>query len=75
MVDPFEVNQVFRPTKEPKSYPLDLTFTEDGDRHIRRPHDDALVVTLTLARLNVHQIPIDNESLVNVLYKQALDKI
>lgn len=44
-------------------------------RHTRHPYDDALVVTLTLASLKVHKILVDNESLRNVLYKQALDGI
>lgn len=75
MVDSFEINQVSWPSKEPKFDPQNLTFTKNEAMHIRCPYDDAFVVTLTLVRLNVHWILVDNESSMNELYKYALDKI
>lgn len=75
MLNSFEVNQVFKPTKEPKIDPLDRTFVDGKARHNRHPHYDTLVITSTLASLNMHRILVDNKSSMNLLYKQALDKI
>lgn len=74
-MESFEINQVDRSTKDPKFDSLYLTFTEDKAKHICRSHDDTLMVTMTLEGLKVYQILVDNGSLVNVLYKQALDKM
>jgi hypothetical protein len=32
------------------------------------PHDDALVVTLTVANHGIHRILVDNESSADILY-------
>lgn len=55
--------------------PVDVTFTEAKVKHVQDPHDDVLMVTLTLIGLNVHRILVNNGNSVNVLYKHALDKI
>ncbi|XP_058103658.1 uncharacterized protein LOC131247297 [Magnolia sinica] len=43
------IHLVDRLSKEPRMSPCSLTFTEDDARGIQHPHDDALVVTMTVA--------------------------
>lgn len=53
---------------------MDLTFIEVEAKQTLFLHDDILVVTPTLAGLNMHRILVGNGSSMNVLYRQALDK-
>ena len=49
-----------------------IAFTSDEARMIRRPHDDALVITLAIANCEVKRILVDNGSSTNVLFFSAL---
>ena len=52
-----------------------ITFTNDDLRGLHFPHDDALVISTTIANFNVQRILIDNESLADNLFISAFDKI
>ncbi|XP_024029279.1 uncharacterized protein LOC112093925 [Morus notabilis] len=52
-----------------------ITFTEEEARKLLHPHNDAIVVSLQVANSLVHRILIDNESSVDILFKDALNKI
>ena len=55
------------PTK--KSRPDDaITFTEEDVRGLQTPHDDAVVVSATIANYDVKRIFVDNESSTNILF-------
>ncbi|KAK1380928.1 hypothetical protein POM88_027672 [Heracleum sosnowskyi] len=56
-----------RPPKLFKGEAADITFTEDDARHVHQPHNDALVVTITIGGLNVHRVLVDNGSSCNIL--------
>lgn len=45
-----------RPPKLFKGEAVDITFTEDDARHVHHPHNDALVVTISISGMNVHRV-------------------
>ncbi|XP_058068317.1 uncharacterized protein LOC131217413 [Magnolia sinica] len=52
-----------------------MTFSEDDACGIQHPHDDALVVTMTIANYKVYRILIDTESSADVIYFEAFERI
>ncbi|XP_058070884.1 probable LRR receptor-like serine/threonine-protein kinase At1g56130 [Magnolia sinica] len=70
-----EVLLIGRPLKEQKVEKHNMNFTEEDARGIHHPHDDALVVTLTIANRKVFRILIDTGSSANVLFVQAFNKM
>ncbi|XP_075479300.1 uncharacterized protein LOC142520184 [Primulina tabacum] len=52
-----------------------ISFGPDDLRGIVAPHNDALVVTATVANYDVARIFIDNGSSVNILFKSTLDQM
>ncbi|XP_058068266.1 uncharacterized protein LOC131217368 [Magnolia sinica] len=62
-----------RPSKELRINPCSLTFTEDDAREIQHPHDDALVITMTIANHKVYRILVDTGSLADVIYSEAFE--
>jgi hypothetical protein len=49
-----EVYSLQRPTKTAKTESVVLSFSEEDARGVVMPHDDALVVTLTVANHGIH---------------------
>ena len=45
-----------------------ITFSEDNARGIHQPHDDALVVTMTIADFITRRVLIDNGSSADIIY-------
>jgi hypothetical protein len=45
-----------------------ITFSEDNARGIYQPHDDALVVTMTIAGFITRRVLIDNGSSADIIY-------
>ncbi|XP_058075807.1 uncharacterized protein LOC131224301 [Magnolia sinica] len=52
-----------------------LMFTEDDTHGIQQPHDDALVVAMTIANHKVYRILVDIGSSADILYSKAFDKM
>ena len=52
-----------------------ITFSEDDARGIHQPHDDALVVTMTIAGFITRRVLIDNGSSTNIIYLPAYQQI
>ncbi|XP_073272400.1 uncharacterized protein [Primulina huaijiensis] len=52
-----------------------ISFGPEDLRGIVAPHNDALVVTATIANYDVARIFIDNGSSVNILFKSTLDQM
>ncbi|XP_073061787.1 uncharacterized protein [Primulina eburnea] len=52
-----------------------ISFGPDDLRGIVAPHNNALVVTATVANYDVARIFIDNRSSVNILFKSTLDQM
>ena len=53
----------------------DITFSDRDARHVHHHYYDALVITAIVANNNVHRILVDNESSIDILYYQALQRI
>jgi hypothetical protein len=70
-----EVYSLHRPSKTAKMEPVVLSFLEEDARGVVMPHDDALVVTLTMANHGIHRILVDNESSANILYWPAFQQM
>jgi hypothetical protein len=49
-------------------------FSDDNYVGISFPHSDALVVALMIASYSVHQILVDNGSLVDIMYWSCKDQ-
>ena len=45
-----------------------IGFTEEDARHLHHPHDDTLVISIHIGGYNTHQVLVDNESFVDILY-------
>ncbi|XP_073314718.1 uncharacterized protein [Primulina huaijiensis] len=52
-----------------------ISFGPEDLRGVVTPHNDALVVTATVANYDVARIFIDNGSSVNILFKSTLDQM
>ena len=52
-----------------------ITFTEEDVQGIQTPHDDAVVVSATIANYDVKKIFVDNESSTNVLFYSTFSRM
>jgi hypothetical protein len=52
-----------------------LSFSEEDAWWVVMPHDDALVVTVTIANHAIHWILVDNGSSTNILYWPAFQQM
>ncbi|GFY95446.1 hypothetical protein Acr_10g0008310 [Actinidia rufa] len=52
-----------------------ITFTNDDLRGFHLPHDDALVISATIANFNIQRILVDNRSSADILFVSAFDKM
>ena len=50
------------------SQPDDIIFTHTDASWVHHPKEDALVITAEIANNLVHQLLVDSESAVNILY-------
>jgi hypothetical protein len=64
-----------RPRKNVKMDDQVITFSEDDARGIHQPHDDALVVTMTIARFITRRVLIDNGSSGDIIYVSAYQQM
>jgi hypothetical protein len=70
-----EVYSLHRPSKAARTDSVVLSFSEEDTRGVVMPHDDALVVTLTVANHGIHQILVDNGSSADILYWPAFQQM
>ena len=63
-----EVYSLHRPLKAARTESVMLSFLKEDARGVAMPHDDILVVTLTVANHAIHRILVDNGSSANILY-------
>ena len=52
-----------------------VTFSEDDARGIHQPHDDALVITMTIAGFITKRVLIDNGSSADIIYLPAYQQM
>ncbi|XP_058106361.1 uncharacterized protein LOC131249575 [Magnolia sinica] len=69
------VHLTYRPLKEQRMLPSKLTFTKEDAYGISHPHDDALVVAMTITNQKVYHILVDNGSSVDILFANSFNKM
>jgi hypothetical protein len=70
-----EVYSLHRPSKAVRTDSVVLCFSEEDAQGVVIPHDDALVVTLTVANHGIHRILMDNGSSADILYWPAFQQM
>jgi hypothetical protein len=70
-----EVFSLYQPLKVAKTESVVLSFSEEDARGVVMPHDDALVVTLTMANHTIHRILVDDKNLADILYWPAFQQM
>ncbi|XP_059455322.1 uncharacterized protein LOC132185580 [Corylus avellana] len=70
-----EIYFLERPTKAQKQELVVLSFTDEDAKGVMMPHDDALVVTVTVANHLLHRILVDNRSSADILYWPILKQM
>ena len=63
------------PVKVPKNDESDIVFSERDSSSIKQPHNDPLVIMLKVEEFNIHQVLIDNRSLVDIIYMPAFQQM
>jgi hypothetical protein len=64
-----------RPRKNVKLDNQVVTFSEDDARGIHQPHDDALIITMTIAGFITRRVLIDNGSSTDIIYLPAYQQM
>ena len=64
-----------RPTKNVWQELEDIIFIEAYAMLVHHPHADALVITARVANNNVHQLILDDDSIVDILYLDAYKRM
>ena len=54
---------------------LVIGFMEKDARNLHHPYDDALVISTCIRDYNTHQVLVDNESSVDILYYLAFQQM
>lgn len=70
-----KVNLVERMPKLPKASSTPIMFMEENARDVVCPYNNALVTTMKIASKDVAHILIDTGSSVNILSKEAFNKL
>ena len=70
-----KVYSLHRPMKAAKTKLVVLSFSKEDDRGVIMPHNDALVVIVTIANHAIHWILVDNGSSVDILYWLAFQQM
>ena len=52
-----------------------MSFTEEEARGVKQPHNDPLVITLTIEEFNTKRILVDNYSSANIIYLHAFQQL
>ena len=65
MVQSIQISK--RPPKATKVNNPAINFTEEDARRLHHPHDDALVISLSIANFNIRRVLVDNGSSANIL--------
>ena len=73
-----EVNNVhsrFPPSKMSRYSEPDIVFSKKNAHGIKWPHNDALVIMLTMEEFNIHQVLVDNGSSADIIYLLAFQQM
>ena len=52
-----------------------ISFTKEDARQVHHPHDDALVINLTITNFNTRQVLVDKRSSADILYYPSFQQM
>ena len=52
-----------------------IKFSKKDAQYLHHPHNDALVISIRVGDYNTHQVLVDNESTVDILYYPAFQQM
>ena len=52
-----------------------MSFNEEDARGVKQPHNDPLVIMLTIEGFNTKRILVDNRSSANIIYLPAFQQL
>ena len=52
-----------------------IKFSKKDAQHLHHPHNDALVISIRVGDYNTHQVLVDNESTVDILYYPSFQQM
>ena len=64
-----------RPSKATRVDNPAISFIEEDARRLHHPHDDALVISLSIADFNTRRVLVDNGSSADILYYPAFQQM
>ena len=64
-----------RPTRSTRREPKDIVFMEADAKWVHHPYIDALVIIIKMATSLIHRMLVDNDSVIDILYWDAYQKI
>ena len=73
-----QVHNIFVVQRTPKNIRLDdqiISFSEEDARGTHQPHDDTLVITMSIANFTTKRVMIDNSNSTNILYLPAYQQM
>jgi hypothetical protein len=70
-----EVYQIARPCKMRKKDIETISFSDEDANGVSMPHDDALVVTMTVANHTIHRILVDNGNSAEIIYWSVVQQM
>ncbi|XP_075674991.1 uncharacterized protein LOC142644219 [Castanea sativa] len=71
-----QVNSVHRiPPFKQRQMDQDMFFSEDDAMGVKQPHDDPLVIMLTIEVFNTRRILVDNGSSADIIYLSAFQQL
>ncbi|XP_065623592.1 uncharacterized protein LOC136064974 [Quercus suber] len=70
------VNSIHRiPSLKQRRIDRDMFFSEEDVRGVKQPHDDPLVIMVTIEGFNTKRILVDNGSSANIIYLSAFQQL
>ena len=71
-----QLNSVHRiPPMKQRRTDMDTFFLEEDTRGVKQPHDDPLVIMLTIEGFNTRRILVDNGSSADIIYLSAFQQL
>ena len=64
-----------RPLKMIREDELDIVFMDEDAKRLRHPHDDAIVITLTIANYITRRVLVENGSSTDIFYYLAFQQM
>ena len=64
-----------RPPRTSKVDEPTITFTDEDAKRLYHPHDDAIIITLTITNYTTRRVLVDNGSSTDILYYSVFQQM